>query len=618
MQCYYGLWQETITVWHKYYNRLQSINVLQSFYFCSDYYTLIKRLFMIKLVVNFEDLNLQDEIIQGGKMNNNPLIILFFMLAASIIISFVVRMRKDKLKANIIKAFGRAPKDKNYNLDSIRAYHNYNGAYADINRHIDDITWNDLDMDKIYKSINVCHTSIGEEYLYEVLHQPEFDEEILLKREKFISYLKDNPSVRLQLQINLAKLGKYNFNELSSCIYNTKSKMMKNPWIYKMLSYVPFLCGFMMLINPTIGGIMLLFSVMINGFVYYINKLKLDKELSVIQYFSSMLWSINKICKIKDKGFHAFLFSLKAEFKIFMFLRGRTSRMFQKGASEMAFFADFFKMIFLSDITKYNKIMDTINNESEAFHRLYKAVGELDMAVCILSYRESLELYCAPDFTDDISIEFDDIYHPLIAEPVLNSGNIKNNSLVTGPNASGKSTFIKALAVNGILAQTIYTCNASKFVLRFSLVMTSMAVRDDLSEGDSYFIAEIKSLKRIVDKIETVPCTCYIDEILRGTNTIERIAASASILKYLCEKDCLCMAASHDIELTEIMKDLYDNYHFSETVTDSGVNFDFCLKKGVTKTSNAIRLLDYMGFDKSIVDDANKRAEKFISENSWF
>ena len=85
---------------------------------------------------------------------------------------------------------------------------------------------------------------------------------------------------------------------------------------------------------------------------------------------------------------------------------------------------------------------------------------------------------------------------------------------------------------------------AKEYITRFALVITSMAVRDDILTGDSYFISEIKSLKRIIDKVEIVKCICFVDEILRGTNTIERIAASTSVIKYLHGKDCLCIVAS--------------------------------------------------------------------------
>lgn len=102
---------------------------------------------------------------------------------------------------------------------------------------------------------------------------------------------------------------------------------------------------------------------------------------------------------------------------------------------------------------------------------------------------------------------------------------------------------------------------------------------------------------------------CYIDEILRGTNTIERIAASTSVLEYLHTQNCLCVVASHDIELTGILAGIYDNYHFCEQVTDGGIVFDYKLKLGASTTRNAIKLLSFMDFHAEIVDRAEELAK---------
>ena len=97
--------------------------------------------------------------------------------------------------------------------------------------------------------------------------------------------------------------------------------------------------------------------------------------------------------------------------------------------------------------------------------------------------------------------------------------------------------------------------------------------------GESYFIKEIRSLKRILDKVEVVYCLCIVDEILRGTNTIERISASSAVLNFLNEENCMAIIASHDIELTELLKNSYENYHFREQITDHGISFDYTLKE---------------------------------------
>ena len=110
-----------------------------------------------------------------------------------------------------------------------------------------------------------------------------------------------------------------------------------------------------------------------------------------------------------------------------------------------------------------------------------------------------------------------------------------------------------------------------------------MALRDNLAGGESYYIVEIKALKRILDMTEqrtkenTPPVLCFVDEVLRGTNTVERIAASSQILRSLSERGVLCFAATHDIELTELLKDYYTNYHFAEEICDGDVVFNYQL-----------------------------------------
>ena len=145
-----------------------------------------------------------------------------------------------------------------------------------------------------------------------------------------------------------------------------------------------------------------------------------------------------------------------------------------------------------------------------------------------------------------------------------------------------------------------------------------MAIKDDILEGDSYFIAEIKSLKRLLNSLNgEIRVLAFIDEILKGTNTVERIAASASILDYGKESKAKILVATHDMELTEMLGEKYDNYHFRETVIDKEVLFDYKLHKGPSKTRNAIKLLKAMDFDKEVVNTANEIYSDFIINKKW-
>jgi len=95
-----------------------------------------------------------------------------------------------------------------------------------------------------------------------------------------------------------------------------------------------------------------------------------------------------------------------------------------------------------------------------------------------------------------------------------------------------------------------------------------------------------------------------IDEILKGTNTVERIAASKAVLRYFDSRNCLLMVATHDIELAQSFDGVYSNYHFCESLEDGDVVFDYTIHDGISRSSNAIRLLSVIGFPDEIIDDA--------------
>jgi DNA mismatch repair ATPase MutS len=161
-----------------------------------------------------------------------------------------------------------------------------------------------------------------------------------------------------------------------------------------------------------------------------------------------------------------------------------------------------------------------------------------------------------------------------------------------------------------------------------------MALRDSLQEGESYFIVEIKSLRRILNAAGDIhteesgldspdseqvpnPVLCCIDEVLRGTNTVERIAASAEILRCFASTKTMCFAATHDLELTGILEDVYDNYHFSEEIEDGDVRFSYRILPGPSTSCNAIALLNALGYDKAIVEQARSRANAFLESGTW-
>ena len=253
--------------------------------------------------------------------------------------------------------------------------------------------------------------------------------------------------------------------------------------------------------------------------------------------------------------------------------------------------------------------------------------GQIEAAVVIGSYRNSLQgSYCIPKIgyerNADRHMEIEELYHPLLTDVVKNSITTRKGVLITGSNASGKSTFLRAVAICAVLAQTIHTCPADRYEAPALRIYSSMALKDDLLGGQSYYMVEIRSIKRILDQVkqaeeEQCHVLCFVDEVLRGTNTVERIAASTQIMKMLAADYVLCFAATHDVELTKLLEKEYDNYHFEELIAEDDIHFPYKLLKGPATTRNAIALLKVLGYDERIITEAEAMAEEFLINGNW-
>ncbi|MDD4797118.1 MAG: hypothetical protein PHO66_05065, partial [Eubacteriales bacterium] len=508
--------------------------------------------------------------------------------------------RSRQLDAN----YGAVPAGKAGDLSSIKRYHIYAAQDEGAEQMVDDTTWNDLNMDDVFARINVCACSVGEEYLYHRLHCLKADRDELERWEKLVCWADKNPAQRLTMQRILAGVGKRQDNGLSFYLFHARAKRLPHAWAYPALAALPLVGMALLIVSPQAGLAVMLAAAAINIVLSSRSRLLLEGELDSMRYFAALLYGAKQLDKKLGEQLRRFDLDVAQPLKPLRHAGGLVPGGIHKAMAELEALVLLFKAVFLVDLVLYNRTVALLTRHTQALGALYRMVGELDAAVCVASYRRSLTLHCKPTFHADNTVDFSQMYHPLLAHPVANSGRIDNDSIITGSNASGKSTFLKAIAVNHILAQTIHTCCAARYALGFAYVASSMAVRDDILTGDSYFITEIKSLKRIMEYCRQRRCLCLIDEILRGTNTPERLAASTAVLRQLHGGDSLCLVASHDIELTHILAGVYDSYHFSEKFENDTILFDYLLKDGPSRSRNAIRLLEYMGFDRAIVEEA--------------
>jgi hypothetical protein len=215
--------------------------------------------------------------------------------------------------------------------------------------------------------------------------------------------------------------------------------------------------------------------------------------------------------------------------------------------------------------------------------------------------------WCFPVLKNDhFFIEGKEIGHPLINETkrVNNSIGINNKGiimLVTGSNMAGKSTYLRSVGINSVLTMAGSVVCAKSFTLSPVQLVTSMRIADNLEENTSTFYAELKKLKTVIEKVNNKEkIFILLDEILRGTNSLDRHTGAVALTKQLIRDQAAGIIATHDVELAKL-KETYSanilNYHFDVQVTNDELYFDYKLKNGICTSLNASLLMKKIGIE---------------------
>ncbi len=550
------------------------------------------------------------------------IVVIIGIMIAIVLWSWLNEFRNRRfLKERLINEWGDTPKGEftSEKMNSIKLFYK---TKQDSRLDVDDITWNDLDMDEIFMVMNNTQSSIGEEYLYALLHKPCFEEAELKERNRLMKYFEKNGTERLKLQTGLHKVGKIKHISVYEYINRLEAQKTESNLIHYLLDLALLISISLIFVIPALGGFLSLSFFIINIFHYYTCKGKIENYLLVFSYIFRLLDSSKAFIRMELPEIRTYTDSLKKDIKHFRKIqRGSFLLTTKSGSGDiLEMILDYLRMLFHLDLIKFNSMLGFFKKNRAVLNHIYETIGYLDSMMAAASFRNLIDYYCEPSLTKSQKpgISAIELYHPLLEEPVPNSITEQQSVLITGSNASGKSTFIKTLAVNAILSQTIYTAMARSYQGSFFQIYSSMAIKDNIFSSESYYIVEIKSLKRILDSVnDEIPTLCFIDEVLRGTNTLERIAASSRILSSLAEKNTLVFAATHDIELTHILEGAYSNYHFQERIEKHQIIFDYLLYQGKSVSKNAIRLLDMLGYPKEITEGADKAAFDFLTTGEW-
>ena len=240
---------------------------------------------------------------------------------------------------------------------------------------------------------------------------------------------------------------------------------------------------------------------------------------------------------------------------------------------------------------------------------------EIERDLILLEFYTSLVLLYTyqtktfPEFSKDIELLAEDIYHPLLDRPqaVRNSVSISPRerlNLITGSNMSGKSTFLRTLGINQVLAMMGAPVFAKRFVTFNGLVNSCVRVSDSVEYGYSYFYSEVRRVKQIIEEASSdTPMLYLIDEIFKGTNNYERLEGSKGVLEALAESSSLGFVSTHDLELTKLESakaSRVKNWHFKEDVEEGVMVFDYTLREGPSPSTNALKIMADAGLPVKI------------------
>ena len=533
-------------------------------------------------------------------MTNNQtlvLIILTFIILITLVnvIISIIERRKQIAKINTLW-------DNKLKLESFirpnsrfdAQYHAYRDHYNE-QSFIDDKTWSDLNMDTLFHKINFNFTAIGEMRLYATLRGM-----FKVNQTSLINKFKDNKVFRLNVSYILSKIGKNVYPLFPDQMLPTKRNIL-----LMFCPLLPFIGVAFIFLIPSKGILICLTFMILNAILSFKLKKSYDQDLKSIFYTANVIKQSQALSKIESTP------AISVDFTHFKASRRFSGLLVRVESQDMASsIIMFIKLVFMIDYFLFHLIQRSYFKYQEEVMACYDYISILDNHYSIAMYQHTLTHYCYPKINHNINgLQMKSIIHPLLDEEnaIANTIDISNHILLTGSNASGKSTFMKAVALNLILAQSIQTATAHSFIYQPGYVMTSMANADDVLSGDSYFMSELKSIRRLFNTHQCNKIYCFIDEIFKGTNTTERIAASESVLSYLDnQKAYQVIAATHDVELSTLLENTYNNYHINESIQENSIFFDYKIKPGKANTRNAIELLRITQFPIDIYQRAQQ------------
>jgi len=522
--------------------------------------------------------------------------------------------RKKRIKEKLLNEFGNLKLDS-FHFEYIESYF-LKKNNSTVFQSLSDKTLNDLDFQELFMFIDRTNSRVGQQYLYNKLRNIPADSTNNIKNEKLLDAFTNNSDLRVSVQSQLNKLNDREVYYIATLFQDEILKPPKWYFIIPLLSFTSVLSFIMAFFNPVFFLVILGLSI-INIVIHFWNKKNL------FNYYSSIpqLKKLNGVAQELYK--HDILKEINPNLM-------KSASVINKVSNRMSFFnleieiqsdqrilfwaiLELVKIVFLIEPLFLFGTLKRIDTKRKEIEDVYLFVGEIDAIISIASLRKGLDNFCLPKIIDGQKKLFaQEVYHPLIENCVKNNLNVNDKSiLLTGSNMSGKTSFIRTIAINVITGLTLNTCFADYFSMPRVRVFSAIRISDDLMNDRSYYFEEVMTIKEMINKSKGESINLFLlDEIFKGTNTVERISAGKAVLSSLNKENNIVFVSTHDIELADLLKNEYDLYHFSEIVDHKTVAFDYKLKEGKLKNRNAIRILQINDYPESIINEAIEISEE--------
>ena len=548
--------------------------------------------------------------------------ILGFVLILIVIYLVSIRLKKVRNKSirnSLIVNWGKPNNEKYLDFDLINQFFKNHKSPQNVFQIISNNTWVDLDMNEVFRFLDRTTSKIGQQYLYYKLRTIT-DISELKQFGKITEVFKADQTLRVKSQLELSKLSSNKAYYFEEIFRSQKIEKSGKIWLFRFLSIAAISSIILSFFNP-VWSLLLIPIFFINLVFHYKNKSSIQLYLNGVGQLTTGYHVARKLSASEEirtfyKDF-SYLKNVKSILSKIRFIEWE-KKLDNEYALLFWFISEIIKITFNLEPILFYSFQKSLEHNAKDLKELFLFIGEIDSAISCASIQTDNTKCCKPKFINQKEIFTEEITHPLIENCIPNNLNLENKSLLlTGSNMSGKTTFIRTFSINAILGQTLDFCFAKRFEIPFFKIYSSIRISDNLMNNTSYYLEEVVRIKELIDASkQDDPCLFILDEIFKGTNTVERIAAGKSILSYLNKENHMVMVSTHDLELTDLLKkENFELYHFSETIENDQLIFDHKIKPGKPKSGNAIKILELYNYPLEIIEDSKSNSKSTIVNN---